>query len=209
MTLAQSFLGFTLLAAVMAITPGLDTVLVLRQALRGGRAVAFAAAAGVGLGALAWGVVAAAGVATVFMASQVAYTALRWAGVVFLLYLSWSYLRSAWRGEAGVVKADHGGVDTAAGAFVKGLLTDLLNPKMAVFYLTVLPLFLPVGYPPLVSGVILAGVHALVAMGWFTLLIVAVNRVRGYLVSRRGVRVIDGLAGLAMFGFAVGLGLER
>lgn len=209
MTLAQSLFGFTLLAAVMAITPGLDTVLVLRQALRGGRAVAFAAAAGVGLGALAWGVVAAAGVATLFVASQVAYTALRWAGVLFLLYLSWSYLRSAWRGEAGSLEADQGSVDTAAGAFAKGLMTDLLNPKMAVFYLTVLPLFLPAGYAPLISGVMLAGVHALVAMVWFTLLIFAVNRIRSHLVSRRAVRVIDGLAGLAMFGFAVGLGLER
>lgn len=84
MTLAQSLLGFTALAAVVAVTPGLDTVLVLRQALRAGRRTAFAAAAGIGLGALLWGIAAAAGIAALFVASEVAYSVLRWAGVAFL-----------------------------------------------------------------------------------------------------------------------------
>jgi threonine/homoserine/homoserine lactone efflux protein len=209
MTWAQSLLGFTLLAAVVALTPGLDTILVLRQALRANRRTAFAAAGGIGVGALIWGMVAAAGVAALFVASQVAYSALRWAGVVFLVYLAWGYLRAAWRGEGGAAELGAGEVDTARKAFAKGLLTDLLNPKMAVFYVTVLPLFLPTGYPPVVSGVILAGVHVAVAMVWFTVVILAAHRVRGFLMSRIGVRVVDGTAGLAMLGFGVALGLER
>ncbi len=209
MTLAQSLLGFTALAAVVTITPGLDTILVLRQALRAGRGSAFAAAAGICLGALVWGIGAAAGVAALFVASQVAYLALRWAGVAFLAYLAWTYLRAAWRGEASIADLDAGGLDTVREAFVKGLLTDLLNPKMAVFYLTVLPLFLPSGYPPVASGALLAGVHAAVAMMWFTVVILAAQRVRGFLTSRRGTRVIDGAAGAAMLGFGLALGLER
>ncbi len=208
MTLAQSLVGFTLLAAVVAVTPGLDTVLVLREALRGGRRTAFAAAAGIGLGALVWGMAAAAGIAALFVASQVAYTALRWAGVAFLLYLAWSYLRSAVRG--GVPHTDlTASSSTAREAFVQGVLTDLLNPKMAVFYLTVLPLFLPAGYPPVLAGAMLAGVHVAVAFVWFTVVILSAHAVRGFLTSRRGTRVIDGAAGLAMLGFGVVLGLER
>ncbi|MFT4109352.1 LysE family translocator [Propionicimonas sp.] len=207
MTLAQSLLGFTLLAVVVAVTPGLDTVLVLRQALRGGRRTAFAAAAGICLGALVWGVAAAAGVAALFVASQLAYAILRWAGVVFLLYLAVTYLRSAARGQAHTDLS--GSVGTAREAFVKGLLTDLLNPKMAVFYLTVLPLFLPAGYAPALAGAILAGVHALVAFAWFSVIIVGAHAVRGFLTSRRGGRAIDGAAGLAMLGFGLVLGLER
>jgi threonine/homoserine/homoserine lactone efflux protein len=207
-TLAQSLLGFTLLAVVVTVTPGLDTVLVLRQALRSGRRTAFAAAAGICVGALVWGVAAAAGVAALFVASQVAYTALRWAGVAFLLYLAWGYLRSAARGE---VSADltSGTVDSVREAFAKGLLTDLLNPKMAVFYLSVLPLFLPAGYPPVMAGAALAGLHALVAFCWFTVVILTAHAVRGFLTSRRGARTIDGAAGLAMLGFGLVLGLER
>ncbi len=208
-TLTQSLLGFTLLAAVVAVTPGLDTVLVLRQALRSGRPSAFAAAAGICLGALVWGIAAAAGVAALFVASQVAYAALRWAGVAFLLYLAWSYLRAAFRGEAAHADLASGSVDSPREAFVKGLLTDLLNPKMAVFYLTVLPLFLPAGYAPVLAGAVLAGVHALVAFGWFTAIILSAHAVRGFLTSRRGARVIDGAAGVAMLGFGLVLGLER
>jgi threonine/homoserine/homoserine lactone efflux protein len=209
MTVAQSLLGFTLLALVVALTPGLDTIFVLRQALRGGRRTAFAAAAGIGVGALIWGMAAAAGVAALFVASQAAYTALRWAGVGFLIYLAWGYLRSAWRGQGVAAELSGGEVDGAARAFAKGLLTDLLNPKMAVFYLTVLPLFLPAGVPPVVSGMMLASLHVAVAMAWFTVVIGAAHRVRGFLASRRGTRVVDGTAGLAMLGFGVALGLER
>jgi threonine/homoserine/homoserine lactone efflux protein len=208
-TLAQSLLGFTLLAAVVAVTPGLDTVLVLRQALRAGRRPAFAAAAGICLGALVWGIAAAAGVAALFVASRLAYTGLRWAGVAFLLYLAWSYLRAAVRGDVAHADLTAGAVDSVREAFVKGLLTDLLNPKMAVFYLTVLPLFLPAGYAPVLAGAILAGVHALVAFGWFTVIILTAHAVRGFLTSRRGARVIDGAAGVAMLGFGLVLGLER
>ncbi|HEY3337603.1 MAG TPA: LysE family translocator [Propionicimonas sp.] len=209
MTLIPSLLGFTLLAAVVTVTPGLDTVLVLRQALRSGRRSAFAAAAGICLGALVWGVAAAAGVAALFVASQVAYAALRWAGVAFLLYLAWSYLRAAFRGGGAHTDLVSGSLDAPGEAFVKGLLTDLLNPKMAVFYLTVLPLFLPAGYPPVLVGALLAGVHACVAFAWFTVIIVSAHAVRGFLTSRRGARVIDGSAGVAMLGFGLVLGLER
>jgi threonine/homoserine/homoserine lactone efflux protein len=209
MTLLQSLVGFTLLAAVVTVTPGLDTVLVLRQALRSGRRPAFAAAAGICVGALVWGIAAAAGVAALFVASQVAYAALRWAGVVFLLYLAWSYLRAAVSGGGAHTDFASGSVDTPREAFVKGMLTDLLNPKMAVFYLTVLPLFLPAGYAPVVAGAVLAGVHALVAFAWFTVIILSAHAVRGFLTSRRGARVIDGSAGVAMLGFGLVLGLER
>ncbi len=76
MTLTQAVLGFTLLAAVVTVTPGLDTVLVLRQALRGRRAVAFAAGLGICVGCLVWGVAAATGLAALFVASQTAYLVL-------------------------------------------------------------------------------------------------------------------------------------
>lgn len=209
MTLAQSLLGFTLLAAVVTVTPGLDTVLVLRQALRSGRRTAFAAAAGICLGALIWGIAAAAGVAALFVASQLAYTVLRWAGVAFLLYLALTYLRAAFGNGRPHADLASGSVDTVREAFARGVLTDLLNPKMAVFYLTVLPLFLPLGYAPVLAGAILAGVHALVAFAWFTVVILGAHAVRGFLSSRRGARVVDGAAGVAMLGFGLVLGLER
>jgi threonine/homoserine/homoserine lactone efflux protein len=208
MTLTQAVLGFTLLAAVVTLTPGLDTVLVLRQALRGRRSRAFAAAAGICLGTLVWGIAAATGLGALFAASQVAHTVLKWAGVAFLAYLAFGYLRSAIRGDAHVATPS-GAPDTTGEAFAKGLLTNLLNPKVAVFYVTVLPLFLPAGYPPAAIGAALAGIHALLGIAWFSVVILGAHAVRGFLTSRRGARVVDGAAGVAMLGFGVALGLER
>jgi threonine/homoserine/homoserine lactone efflux protein len=208
MTLTQSLLGFGLLATVLALTPGLDTVFVLRQALRSGRAVAFAAGAGVCAGTLVWGVASAVGVAALFVASQLAFTALRWAGIAYLCWLAFSYLRSAWRGLP-PTELGTDGADSARAAALKGMATTLTNPKMAVFYLTVLPLFLPSGYPPALAGALLALLHAIIGMAWFVVVILAAASVRGFLNSRRGVRVVDGTAGVAMLGFAVALGVER
>lgn len=205
MSLFPSLLSFGLLALVVTLTPGLDTVLVLRQALRSRRSVALATAAGICVGALMWGVAAAAGVAALFVASPVAYTVLRWSGVAFLLYLGLSYLWHAWRGQPQVTMAE-AVVDSVPQAFGKGLLTDLLNPKMAVFYVTVLPLFLVPGYPPAMVGALLAGLHAVIAMSWFVVVILAAHRLRHILTGSRSARVIDATAGVAMLGFAAVLG---
>lgn len=207
MTLTESLIRFTLLATVLAITPGLDLVFVLRQSLRGGRRTAFAATAGICLGALVWGVAAAAGAAALFRASPVAYTVLRWAGVTFLTYLAFTYLRAAIRGDSSR-SARGRAVGTAREAFARGLLTDLLNPNMAVFYFSVMPLFLPTGHNPVVAGALLAGAHDLVVFTWFSVVIFAANAVSGFLTSRHGSRAIDGVAGIAILGFGLVLGLQ-
>lgn len=210
MDLTHSVLGFTLMAAVVTLTPGLDMVLVLRQSLRGRRPVAFATAAGICLGALLWGVAAAAGLAALFVASEAAYNVLRYAGVAYLLWLGWGYLRSAWRGDGLGEIADLPVEDVGmAAAFGKGLLTDLLNPKMAVFYLTLLPLFLPAGYHPVLVGTLLAGIHAVMAMLWFTVVILSAHALKRFLTHGRGAQVVDGVAGTAMIAFGVGLALEH
>lgn len=207
MSLSQSLLGFGLLALVVTLTPGLDTVLVLRQALRSRRSTALATAAGICVGALIWGIAAAAGLAALFLASPVASTVLRWLGVAFLLYLGLNYLWHAWRGQPQVTMAE-AVVDSVPQAFGKGLLTDLLNPKMAVFYVTVLPLFLAPGYPPAMVGALLAGLHAVIAMAWFVVVILAAHRLRHILTGVRSARVIDATAGVAMLGFAAVLGAD-
>lgn len=210
MTLWQAIVGYTTVAAVMTIIPGLDTVFVLRQALRDRRAVAFASGLGICAGTLVWGTAAAAGVAALFVASQTAFTVLRFAGVGYLLWLAWGYLRSAWQGTGGVVLDESRPERMDVGdAFVRGLLTNLLNPKIAVFYLTVLPLFLPAGYPKIAVGAGLAGIHALLGIAWFAVIIAGAQAVRRFLVTRRGTRVVDATAGVAMAGFAVALGVEH
>ena len=87
----------------------------------------------------------------------------------------------------------------------RGLLTNLLNPKVAAFYLAVLPQFLVVGVAPAAMGALLAAIHGLESMIWFTALILAASAIRGYLQRRAVVRTIDGITGTALIGFGAAL----
>lgn len=104
-----------------------------------GRRTAFAAVAGIALGLTVQGVLAALGLGVVFQAYPAAYQSLRWAGVAYLLWLAWE----SWHDASNPAHHQPGGGETPAEAFRAGLLTNLLNPKAALFYLAILPGFLP------------------------------------------------------------------
>jgi threonine/homoserine/homoserine lactone efflux protein len=94
-------------------------------------------------------------------------------------------------------------------AWSRGLLTNLLNPKIGAFYLAVLPQFIPEHAPPLAMGILLALVHDLEGMLWFSLVILGATRMRDLLRRRTAQRVIDGSTGSVLIGFGVKLGLSR
>ncbi len=210
MTVLSAVGSFALVAGLITIIPGLDTAMVLRAALnRGGRA-AFLTAVGVGTGSLVWGIAAAVGVSALLTASTVAYTALRIAGAGYMLVLGIRMIRGAL-----VTRAPRDGVPaveevaaTLWGAWRQGLFTNLLNPKVGAFYLSVLPQFIPAHVDPLAMGVLLALVHDVEGMLWFTLIIVGAGRARTWLAGRRVRRATDGLTGAVLVGFGLKLGLS-
>lgn len=209
MALAHAVLSFALLGALLTITPGLDTALVLRSALTMGRGPGFATALGVGTGALTWGAAAAVGVSALLAASETAYLVLRLAGAAYMIYLGVRMLRAAVRpGRAPAEAADSGpGVPSFWNTFGRGLLTNLLNPKVGAFYLAVLPQFIPPGEPALAVGLLLAFVHDLEAMVWFTAIIAGAQALRGFLRRRPVQRAVDGGTGAVLVGFGLKLGL--
>jgi threonine/homoserine/homoserine lactone efflux protein len=89
----------------------------------------------------------------------------------------------------------------------RGLLTNVLNPKVGAFYVAVLPQFLPPGVPPLAMGALLAVTHDVLGMLWFTALILGARRARRVLASRRATRSVDGVTGAVLVGFGLRLGL--
>lgn len=198
MPLLQAILGFALVAGLMTITPGLDTLLVLRSALRDGRRPAFATALGVATGCLAWGLAAAVGVSALLTASRELYEALKIAGAIYLVYLGVRLLWTAWRGDQTLDAASCGRAPAGAASFVRGLTTNLLNPKIGVFYVAVLPQFLPHELAPALGGAVLALVHGVEGLTWFTLIILLAGRARAWLSDRRAQRAIDGVAGGAL-----------
>jgi threonine/homoserine/homoserine lactone efflux protein len=203
-TLTTSVLGFALVAAALTVTPGLDTALVLRSALTGRRGEAAATAAGIVAGLLVWGAAAAAGVSALLTASRIGYDVLRWAGAAYLVGYGGRLLWRAVRGTAGPAAEVPPGPRGWRAARL-GLLTNLLNPKVGVFYVALLPQFLPSGTDPLAGGLLLAAVHAVLSLAWFAALIAVAAAAARRLRQPRTVRVIDGVTGGVLVGVGVRL----
>ena len=209
--LETDVLAFAAVAGLLTIIPGLDTAMVLRSTAAHGRRHGFATALGVNSGALVWGAGAAVGVSALLTASTVAYTVVRVAGALYMLWLGSRLLTRAVKQradeDAAAAREPH-----AAGGLVRswsrGLSTNLLNPKIGAFYVAILPQFIPPHASHLAVGLLLAFVHDLEALVWFTAIILATHTVRGLLARHRARRAIDGITGATLIGVGIKLGLS-
>jgi threonine/homoserine/homoserine lactone efflux protein len=202
--LAPPLIAFTLAAALLTVTPGLDTALVLRTAAAEGARRAFAAALGICLGCLAWGALVAVGLGVLLEASELAYLALKWAGAAYLLYLGLRLLLVP-RGDTELAEAP----PPRASWFVRGLLTNLLNPKVGAFYVSFLPQFVPAGASVPATTLLLAAIHAGLGLLWFLLLIGATRPLARLLRDARIVRTLDRLTGGVLIFFGLKLAFSR
>jgi threonine/homoserine/homoserine lactone efflux protein len=210
-------IAFSLAALVLTITPGLDTMFVVRTTMAGGPRVGLIGGLGVCLGTFTWATASAAGVTAVLAASRLAYDVLRIVGAAYLTFVG---VRLLWhsRRRKSTTKPDDAGagagwaastsVPSRLAAFRTGLLTNLLNPKVGVFYLTLLPQFIPAHAPVFAFSLLLAAIHATEGFLWFGVIVLAISRVRRWL-SRDGVRRgLDRLTALVFIGFGARLVLE-
>lgn len=207
----SAILAFSVAAALLTVTPGLDTALVLRTAaVEGGRS-ALAAGAGVSAGTMVWGALAAAGIGAVLAVSETAYRGLQFAGAAYMVWLGAGMLRAALAGRpiptvSGVAPPARLG----AGAwFLRGLGTNLLNPKVGVFYVGFLPQFVPADVPPVLFGAGLASIHAAMGLAWFAAIVAATRPFERWLSRPAVTRALDGTTGGVLVAFGIGLALDR
>ena len=207
MTPLESLIAFTAAAALLTVTPGLDTALILRTATAEGAKRALAAGIGICLGCLCWGAAVAVGLGALLEASALAYTLLKYAGAAYLLWLGVRLILSR-RGDFGSAPAS--AVAATAGAwFRRGLLTNLLNPKVGAFYISFLPQFVPEGAEVAAATMLLAAIHALLGLLWFVLLIAATRPLSGLLRRPRVIRTLDRLTGAVFLLFGLKLAFGR
>lgn len=192
-------------AGLLTLTPGVDTAMVLRTATVEGPRRAAWAGLGILVGCLVWGAAVALGLGGLLAASEIAYTALKWVGAVYLLWLGVNLIRRPRNGFS--VPED--GQPANGGWFAQDLLTNLLNPKVGVFYVTFLPQFVPAGVAvaPWTFG--LAGIHAVLGVLWFTLLIGASVPLSRTLAKPSVVRAMDRLTGAVFLAFGAKLALSK
>jgi len=193
------FLAFLVAAWVLILTPGPDMLFVIGQTLAGGARRGWAAMFGITTGAMVHIALAASGVAALLAASPALFDALRLAGAAYLLWLAYGALRSAWRGGGRLQPAA-----PARAAFRDGLVTNLTNPKVILFFLAFLPQFVDAGRAPAwLQMAILGPLVPLMAMPVFALLIAGADRAATRL--SRMARWLDGVAGVLFL--ALGLRL--
>jgi threonine/homoserine/homoserine lactone efflux protein len=199
-----SLVAFAAAASLLTITPGLDTALVLRTAVGGSPRRAALAGLGIVTGCLAWALVVALGLGALLAASRMAYVILRWMGAAYLLWVGYKMLRYPRRAFAA------GDGNMAQGpAFATGALTNLLNPKVGIFYVSFLPQFVPpnVSVGPYI--LLLGAIHASLGMLWFACLIAATRSIADFLRRSVVVRACDRLTGAMFVAFGLGLALEN
>lgn len=200
--MVPDLIAFTLAASLLTITPGLDTALVLRTLAAQGAGQAFKAALGVACGCLGWGIIVAAGLGALLAASHLAYEALRWIGAFYLFYLGGRLILSPRRrgmampGEA---------LPSRTRAWMRGFLTNILNPKVGIFNVSFLPQFIPGQTDVPVMVIVLACIHVTLGLAWFGLLIAAARSLLPLLQRPPVVAAMDRLTGLVFLGFGLKL----
>ena len=193
-------------AALVIVTPGQDTALTIRNSLLGGRLSGLSTALGVSVGQCAWAVATSAGLAALLVASEPAFVALRLFGAAYLILLGAQSLRAAVgrRPSRMTGAATKRGTARPVVGFRQGLVSNLGNPKMAVFFPSLLPQFAHSFVALLVLGLVFAAMTLL----WLSLYALVVSRAGDLLRRPRIGRVIDAVVGAVLVAFGVRLGSE-
>ncbi len=195
--------GYLLACLILVVTPGPDMAFVLGQALSGGARRGWAATAGVYAGVGVHILLAALGVAALVAANPALFTALRIAGAIYLLWLGAQAIRAALRCP-GADSADPPPGISLSAAFRQGFVTNLLNPKVGLFFLAFVPLFVDPGRSPAwVQMLILGPLLPAIALPLYALLIPAAARIAGRLRASSAGRWLDGVAGTLFVGLGV------
>ena len=199
------FIAGLVVLVLLTVSPGADMALVAKITLERGRQAALVATLGICSGLLVHATASALGLSVILATSAEAFTLLKLAGAVYLVYLGVQALRSSFRHETAAPVAPR----RTASPFLQGLLSNVLNPKVAVFYLTFMPQFISPGDNVLVRSLAFAVAHGIMGVVWLTAYAYVLSRVSA-LLGRSGVRRwLERVTGGVLIALGVRLALER
>ena len=201
----ELLLTFAPVAALLSITPGVATALVVRNAALSGRREALHTTIGNSLGVLIWGILAAVGLAAVVATSVEAFTVVKLIGAAVLVLLGVQALL----GRSGPAAPAERHAGPAGTALRDGLLTSVTNPKLAVFFVALFPQFVPNGTPLLPAALLMTATIVVFDLAWYSTLAYLVGRARRALVEGPWLRRVARLTGGVLVGLGARLALER
>lgn len=203
-SITASLIAFTGAATLLTITPGLDTAFVVRTGAAEGPRSGMLAALGILTGCLVWAIIVAAGLGVLLAASQLAYTILRWVGAAYLVFMGYRLLRDP-RSAFSIVQSD---ARLGHAAFARGAWTNLLNPKVGIFYVSFLPQFIPNGLSVPWFTLLLGVIHAFLGAIWFACLLGAMRPLMRVLQRASIIKTLDRATGALFIAFGIGLAVQ-
>ncbi len=210
-------LAFIGLAALLTITPGADMAVVTKVALEHNRRAAMHTTVGIITGLMLWATASAVGLAAILNASATAFTVVKFAGAAYLLWLGaqslWPKRRQLPEAPVapGQTGSEYGAHDPQSmrSPFRRGLLSNLLNPKIGVFYTTFLPQFIGPGEPVLAKSLLLAAIHGVMGLLWLSWYAYMVTKAGDVLRRPSIKRILDRVTGVVLIAFGLRLAVER
>ena len=206
----QSVLAFSIAALVLTLTPGNDTVLVMRNTLSGDRPAGFATMIGICCGTVVHGLFASLGISVILMKSATLFQIVKFVGAGYLILLGVQSFYSAWQiKKENKIESPVPPLSKRAKPskyFIQGLMTNVLNPKVALFYLSFIPQFIHTG-DPLFKPLFLACIHIVMGLCQLSTVILMITKLRKYLVSPNVKSAMETTCGVMLTGFGVKLAL--
>ncbi|MFT2110446.1 LysE family translocator [Marinomonas sp. 2405UD68-3] len=206
------WLPFLVAISLLTMSPGVDTILVMRNAARNGWKDGFLTSLGICMGLFGHATLSAVGLSVILLGSAELFLVFKLMGAGYLVYLGLQSLRSVLN-PAEVSFSDKGKGDIKASSgwisFHQGLLSNVLNPKPIIFYMAFLPQFIDPSYSALSQSLFMASLHFTLAMIWQTFLAVMVYKARIWLARPKVAQALDGLTGTLLVGFGIRLALSN
>jgi threonine/homoserine/homoserine lactone efflux protein len=191
-----NFEAFLVAIALLTITPGMDTVLVIKNTSRSGGKDGVVTSLGICIGLFVHATFSAVGISAILLQSAGLFLAMKWVGAAYLIWLGMGGLKAAIKGHAGIAIGD---TDVRSfsvrRSLQEGFLSNVLNPKTAVFYLAFLPQFIDPQYSPFLQAMTMAGIHFMMAMIWQAGLAGAVSSAKRFFANPAALRWMEGITG--------------
>lgn len=204
----NDFFTFLVLSLFVVMSPGIDTALITKRTISDGRKAGYQIALGITIGCLVHTVAAAFGLSAILMNSAIAFEVVKYVGAVYLIYLGLSSFMSKQK------KNDTSIANTATNemkksAFNQGLFSNVLNPKVALFFLTFLPQFITTGTNATQQLIVMGVIYSVLSIAWFFVYVFFINYLRKFLLSPKIQRTMDKVTGLVLIGFGIKLAFGK
>lgn len=205
-SMVSALLAAAAVLALLTLAPGPDMAIVTQASLTGGTSSGFRVAVGIISGLLVWGLLTVMGLSALLAASSEAYTAVKLAGAAYLIYLG---ARALWGSRSSRLPQSGATPQSQkAGTWKTGFTTNLLNPKIAVFYTSLLPQLVPAEWPTGPSLALLVVIHAVISIAWLSAYVLLLARARSTFEKPRVRQALERVTGTVLLGFGAKIALE-